>query len=151
CLFILPATLNLVTPGTPAFVLARFPPLHQPGGASPEMLAVTKPGLWVAARFLARTWLCISIVGLLTTTTPSAKLLRGLRSLGLPVTFVTVLQMMERYLALLARSAEEIHLAQLSRTLAFGQTRREQARVAAGMGSLFRRTQRLGQSVFLAM
>jgi cobalt/nickel transport system permease protein len=49
------------------------------------------------------------------------------------------------------RAAEEIHLAKISRSLALTDTRREQAWVAAGMGALFRRTQSMGDAVYLAM
>jgi energy-coupling factor transporter transmembrane protein EcfT len=64
---------------------------------------------------------------------------------------VTLLSMMERYLWVLARAAEEIHLAKASRSIARGSLRDEQAWVAAGIGSLFRRTRALGHEVYLAM
>ena len=50
-----------------------------------------------------------------------------------------------------ARAAEEIHLAKISRSIAPGPLREEQSWVAAGMGSLFRRSHALSQAIFLAM
>ena len=49
------------------------------------------------------------------------------------------------------RAAEEIHLAKISRSITMTDIRREQAWVAAGMGALFRRTQSMGNAVYLAM
>jgi len=137
----LPATLNLITPGSPVLTLHR---------ANPALM-VTDAGLMVAGRFVLRTAVCVSLVLLLTATTRPDRLFGGLRALGVPKVFVMLLSMMERYLWVLARAAEEIHLAKVSRSIASGSVREEQAWMAAGMGSLFRRTRALGQEVFLAM
>lgn len=137
----LPATLSLVTPGSPVLTLHRANPT----------LVVTDAGLWVAARFVLRAAVCVSLVLLLTATTRPDRLFRSLRVLGVPKVFVMLLSMMERYLWVLARAAEEIHLAKISRSITQGSLRDEQAWVASGMGSLFRRTRALGQEVYLAM
>lgn len=143
-----PATLNLVTPGQP--VLLLWQPLPSRWGL-PPFLAITDAGLVVASRFILRTTACVTLALLLTTTTPAARLLRGLRVLGVPKLIVMLLSMMERYLGVLLRAAQEIHLAKLSRSIAAGTLREEQDWVAAGMGALFRRTQALGHAVYLAM
>jgi cobalt/nickel transport system permease protein len=62
-----------------------------------------------------------------------------------------VLTMSHRYLTVLLRAAEEIHLAKLSRTITAGPLRHEQRWVGAGIGMLFRRTHRLAQEVHEAM
>jgi len=141
-LIILPATLNVITPGHVVWHL---------GQVGPWRLAVTTPGLLVAARFVLRVAVCVSLALLLAVTTRPARLFRGLRALGVPKIFVMLLLMMERYLAVIVRAAEEIHEAKLSRSLAPGSLRQEQAWVAAGMGSLFRRAEKLGNAVHLAM
>ncbi len=135
----LPATLSVITPGKALLVIV------------PSKLAITDAGLAVAARFILRAAVCVSIVGLLTVTTQRVKLFRGLRMLGVPQIFVTLLSMMERYLGILVISAEEIHLAKISRSIAPGSLRQEKAWAAAGMGSLFRRSCSLGHAVYLAM
>lgn len=134
----LPATLSIVTPGQSVLALGHG-------------VSVTSDGLMVAATFVMRATACITLVLLLTATTRPDRLFRGLRCLGVPKLFVMLLGMMERYLWVLARSAEEIHLAKVSRSIAQGSLRDEQAWVAAGMGSLFRRTRSLGHEVYLAM
>jgi len=138
---ILPAILNVVTPGHPLWTF-RLGPWH---------LAVTGAGLLFAAKFVLRVAACVSLALLLAVTTRPARLFRGLRALGVPKIFIMLLLMMERYLAVIVRAAEEIHEARISRSIAPGSLRQEQAWVAAGMGALFRRTQKLGNAVYLAM
>lgn len=147
---ILPATLNLVTPGAPVWVLGHASGRLGPWSL-PSTLAVTDAGLLLAGRFVLRSVVCVSLALLLAVTTRPARLFHGLRVLGVPQLFVMLLSMMERYLGVLARAAEEIHAAKLSRSIAADSLRREQAWVAAGMGALYRRTQSLGHAVYLAM
>lgn len=138
----LPATLNIVTHGTPLWVIGHF---------NGTALAVTDAGLLVAGRFMLRATACVFFALLLTATTRPARLFRGLRLLGIPRIFVMLLSMMERYLGIVLRAAEEIHLAKLSRSILSGSVRQEQAWVAAGIGALFRRTHTLSEHVYLAM
>jgi cobalt/nickel transport system permease protein len=151
-LVILPATLNLVTDGPPLLALwhpgpgARFGPWELPA-----VIAITRPGVIVAARFLLRVLSCLTLAFLLVATTGPDDLLNGLRRLGMPRAFGMVLTMMQRYVGVLLRAAQEIHLAKISRSIAAGPLRGEQAWVAAGMGSLFRRTRRLAEEVHEAM
>ncbi len=141
----LPAVLNVVTPGAPAVSLFdRIGPWTLP-------VSITWNGLIVAARLLLRSTTCITLAFLLVATTDRAALLNGLRRLGMPRAFGMVLAMMQRYLSVLLRAAEEIHLAKLSRTIAERSLRQEQRWVAAGIGSLFRRTYRLAQETHHAM
>jgi len=141
-LIVLPAVLNIITPGETAWNLGRVGPWH---------LTVTVPGMVVAGRFVLRVAVCVSLALLLAVTTRPARLFRGLRALGVPKVFIMLLLMMERYLTVIVRAAEEIHEAKLSRSIAPGTLRQEQAWVAAGMGALFRRSHKLGNTVYLAM
>lgn len=147
----LPAALNLVTPGE--VVLPLWHPSQDRLGpwSLPPEVGVSASGLEAGARFVARSLLCVTFSLLLACTTRPDRLFRGLRGLGAPKVFVLLLTVMERYLWVLVRSAEEIHLAKLSRTLVPGGLRQEQAWVAAGAGALFRRSRSLGNAVYLAM
>ncbi|MHB9026871.1 MAG: cobalt ECF transporter T component CbiQ [Armatimonadota bacterium] len=147
----LPAILNVVTPGTPLWTFWQDARLHVGPWQLPETLAVTDAGLLVAARFLLRAVVCVTLAALLASTTRAERLFRGLRALGVPQLFVMLLGMMQRYLGALLRAAEEIHLAKISRSIVPGSLRQEQGWVAAGLGALFRRTQRLGNDIYLAM
>ncbi|MCL5801793.1 MAG: cobalt ECF transporter T component CbiQ [Gammaproteobacteria bacterium] len=146
----IPAVLNIVTPGRPVWTIAHFHGAFGPWKL-PETLAVTDAGIAFAGRFVLRTAVCVSLAVLLTATTPTARLFRGLRALGVPQVFVMLLSMMQRYLEVLARAAHEIHLAKISRSIHNMAVRQEQAWVAAGMGSLFKRTCKMSHDVYLAM
>jgi cobalt/nickel transport system permease protein len=149
---ILPSVLNVITPGPVALTLFHFPMGAKLGSWNlPDALTITRSGLLVAARFLLRTIACVTLSFLLIAGAGSAALLNGLRRLGMPRVFGMVLTMAERYLVVLLRAAEEIHLAKLSRTIEAGPLRREQRWVAAGIGILFRRTHNLAREVQDAM
>lgn len=150
-MLMIPATLNIVTDGRHILTIWQNSHLSIGPWRLPAMLAVTDTGLLVASKFILRTAVCVSLTVLLASTTRPAKLFRGLRMLGVPQIFVVLLTMMERYLGVLIRTAEEIHLAKISRSIKVGTLRQEQIWVAAGMGTLFRRTHKLSNAVYLAM
>lgn len=149
---ILPACLNLVTDGAPLLTLWRpGPDAYLGPWELPAVIAVTRPGVEVAARFLLRVLTCVTLAFMLVATTSPDELLHGLRRLGMPRVFAMVLTMMHRYTVVLLRAAQEIHLAKLSRSMGVVSLAGEQHWVAAGMGSLFRRTRYLADEVHEAM
>lgn len=149
-LLALPAAFSPVTPGEPLWVLLRYPAGSFGPWRWPADLSVTADGLYVAFRLLLRSAACLSLALLLTASTPAPALWRALRALGTPAVFVMTAGMMARYLELLLRGAEEVHLAKLSRGGALG-ARFERAWAAASLGEIFRRTRRLADDVARAM
>jgi len=150
-LLVIPATLNLIIPGEVLLPLWHTGQGRWGPWVMPDAVGVTDAGLEAGARFVTRSLLCVTLALILARTTRPDRLFRGLRALGVPKIFVMLLTMMERYVVVLVRSAEEIHLVKLSRTITPGSLRQEQAWVAAGAGSLFRRSRSLGNAVYLAM
>jgi cobalt/nickel transport system permease protein len=147
----LPATLNLLTPGPAVWVI--WTPVARQWGpvALPDHVAVTLPGLVVAGRFLLRALASVLFALTLTATTEPAALVNGLRRLGMPRVFGMILTMMQRYLCVILRTAEELHLARLSRTIAPETTRQGQRLAAAGIGALLLSSLRLAEGVHSAM
>lgn len=150
-LVVLPATLNVVSGGYPILTLwhgagGRFGPWHLPA-----LVAVTDTGVLVAARLVLRTAACVTFALCLAAGSRPAELLHGLAALGVPSSFVMVLAMTERYLVVLVRAAEQIHLARLARSLGGSGLGREQAWAAAGMAEVFRKSRALADGVTLAM
>ncbi len=149
---ILPAVTSWVTPGTSILTIWNLGHALSIGPFTiPGNVYVTSEGLIVASRFLLRTIDCITLSYLLVSTTDSQILLSGLRRLGMPKIFGMVMTMAQRYVEVILRAAEEIHLAKLSRTISSGPIRNEQRWVAVGMGLLFRKTHRLAGEVHNAM
>jgi cobalt ECF transporter T component CbiQ len=146
-----PAAFNVVTPGRSVLVLCHLGAGSWGPWSWPDTLALTDRGLYVALRLFLRIAACVSIGALLVASTRPRDLFRGLGGLGVPSGFVLVLDMTVRYLAVLLRSAEEIHLAKLSRSIAHVPVRRDQAWAAAGIGELYRKSRKLAGEVADAM
>jgi cobalt/nickel transport system permease protein len=148
----LPATLNIFTPGEPVWVIGsigdeiRFGPY-----AIPSEIAITRQGVSSALLLVGRVGASMSLVLLLTVTTPWADLLKAFRCLGVPQIYVQTLNMAWRYMLLLARIVEDIHIAKISRTIRPGKTRTEQRWIAGQMGFLFKRSIQLSNDVHRAM
>jgi cobalt ECF transporter T component CbiQ len=140
---VLPATLDVVTPGTVVIPLGTW--FGHPIG-------ITSEGLHGAAIIVIRVATSISLAVLLTLTTPWNRLLGGLRALFVPKMFVVVLGMAYRYVFQLLGAVEDMYLARRARTVARDVRARSGRRfVAASAGALFGKTHALSEEVYLAM
>ncbi|MGB9722692.1 MAG: ATP-binding cassette domain-containing protein [Chloroflexia bacterium] len=134
-----------LTPGEPLLIL-----LHSP------YAAITVSGVWAAATLVLRVAASISLVLLLSMTTPWPAL--GLSSRGrsdgpsdLLHTVLLLLSMTRRYLFLFLRKAEEMLLSRESRRVG-RLPAREGRKCAAGMaGALIARTYQMSREVALAV
>lgn len=147
----LPASLSVITPGKAVLVLWHPQGFWRTALGFPAEISLTGDGLFVASRLALRTMACASLGLLLAFSTRAGKLFSALRSLGVPRSFVLMLGMGERYALVLARSARELHLAKLSRTIFERRVGQEQRWVAGGIATLFRKTRSLSNAVELAM
>ena len=137
---LIPAALNLVTPGHPVLVLSHYP-----------YLAVTDSGLYGAGLLLFRAGISIAFAALLTFTTRWNDLLRGLRVLFVPRIFLLVAAMTYRYMVVMMQAVCEMFVARTSRTIGHS-TRRENKRFVGGaIGALFGKTVALTDEVHSAM
>jgi cobalt/nickel transport system permease protein len=136
---VLPATLSIVTPGDIVVPLGHG-------------FGLTRQGLAGAGLIVVRVAVSISLVVLLTLTTRWTELLAGLRSLGVPRTFVLVIGMTYRYLLVLLGVITDLHEARRSRVLAPREGSRAGRRFVAGTaGVLLSRTHELSLEVHQAM
>lgn len=133
----LPAVFRGFTPGEPLF-----------GSGA---LTVTRPGLLAASRLVLRAGASVSIALLLARTTGATALLRGLSALGVPRALTLVAGMTYRYIFVLAREVEEMHLGLLSRRIRPLGTRAGRAFVTSRMAVLLAKANRTAEDVHLAM
>jgi cobalt ECF transporter T component CbiQ/cobalamin biosynthesis protein CbiM len=140
---VLPATFSFITHGHVVLTLWHW---HgQPVG-------ITAQGLTSAGLIISRVATSISLVVLLTLTTPWVKLLAALRALLVPRMFILVIGMAYRYIFLLLSSVTEMFEARKSRAVGGDQdTRGGQRFVAATAGALFGRSHALSEEVHQAM
>jgi cobalt ECF transporter T component CbiQ len=140
---VLPATLNMVTPGEIVVPLGTW--FGHPIG-------MTSQGLTSAALIVTRVATSISLVVLLTLTTSWTKLLAALRALFVPRVFILVLGMAYRYVFHLLTSVTDMYEARRARSAgAPSETRSGRAFVAATAGALFGKTHALAEEVHMAM
>jgi cobalt/nickel transport system permease protein len=140
---VLPATLSIVTRGH--IVLELWSWHGHPEG-------FTSQGLTSAGLVVSRVAVSISLVLLLTLTTPWVKLLAALRGVGVPRMFVMVISMAYRYIFLLLGSVTEMYESRKSRTI--GAVRHDKAArsfVASSAGALIGKANHLAEEVHQAM
>jgi cobalt/nickel transport system permease protein len=140
---VLPATLSIVTPGRIVLQLWSW---HGHGQG------FTAQGLTSAGLVVSRVAVSISLVLLLTLTTPWVRLLAALRSLGVPRMFVMVISMAYRYVFLLLGSVSEMYESRKARTVgAVRHDRSARAFVGASAGALVGKASQLAEEVHQAM
>lgn len=131
-----------ILPGRPLLSLVEVPPVR---------LVVTDNSLATALLFVLRVGTSVALALLLVSTTRWAELLRALRILRVPGSFLVVLGMTYRYLFLLLRSANNLFLARASRTVGVTSGAEQRRWAAAATGVLASRSVRLSGEVLLAM
>ncbi len=150
--FVLPATLNIVTPGRSVVSLISLSSqLKIAGLVFPSKLAVTDTGLVVGAIFFARALTMLSATTLMIRTTPVDKALASLAALGLPNFAVATLRMAYRYLFILVDLVDNIYMAKKSRTIRTGAKRTERQWASGRIVWTFRRSMDLSDDVTMAM
>jgi cobalt/nickel transport system permease protein len=140
----LPALFNVFTPGAPLVTLVDL--------ASPRLyLAITLPGVVTAAFLLLRVGASVSIGVLLILTTRWTKLLKSLRVLNVPQSFVLILGMTYRYIYVFLHAANDMFLARKSRMVGRLSPGEDRKWLAASMGTLLSKSYDLSDQVYLAM
>lgn len=114
----LPATLNVISGGNVLVPVLRLDGPWEFGPyAVPSVIGISGEGLRSAGTFLLRTLVSTAAVLCLALSTRWTDLLASLRSLRLPPLFVHTIGMAVRYLHLMLRQSEEVHLGRRSRTI----------------------------------
>jgi cobalt/nickel transport system permease protein len=135
---VLPATLNILTPGPSVLILA--------GG-----LSVTSTGLFLAGLFFLRALAMISVTTLVLRTTRADRLFNALADLKAPGLAVAILQMAYRYIFTLAELIGDLHMARKSRTIKFDSNSGERRWVAGRIGWTLNRSLELSEQVTESM
>ena len=140
---VLPATFSFITPGD--IVLPLWTWHGQPVG-------ITAQGLQAAGLIVSRVALSISLVVLLTLTTPWVELLAALRALHVPRMFVLVVGMAYRYIFLLLGSVTDMYESRRARQVgAATHDKAARAFVSSTAGALLSKSHQLSEEVHMAM
>ena len=140
---VLPATFSFVTPGQIVVPLGHW--FGSPVG-------LTNQGLTSAGTIVARVAVSISLVVLLTLTTPWNRLLAALRGLAVPRMFILVVGMAYRYLFHLLNAVTDMYTARKARSANRAvDVHAGRAFVSASAGALFGKSYALSEEVHQAM
>lgn len=140
---VVPATFSFVTPGRVVVPL---------GSWLGSEVGLTSQGLTSAGLIVMRVATSISLVMLVTMTTPWARLLAGLRALSVPRMFVLVAGMAYRYIFLFLDAVTDMYTAREARTVTSElDARGGRMFVAASAGALFGKAHALSEEVHQAM
>jgi len=149
---VLPALLNIVTPGEPLLVIMKLSRSYEWGPYSlPAEIAVTRQGLWGAIVFVSRVAASVSFAVLFTLTSKWAEVFSGLRSLGVSRIFVVTLSMTERYLFVFLRMIQDMYRGRKSRTIRPFSTGVERNWTATRIGATFEKSMEMSEDVYKAM
>ena len=143
-IIVIPAMFSFVTPGH--VILPLWSWHGHPVG-------ITEQGLTGAALIVTRVATSISLVVLLTLTTPWVKLLAALRALAVPRIFILIIGMAYRYIFLLLNAVTDMYTARKARSVGNGQGeyRKGASFVSSTAGALFGRAHALSEEVHMAM
>ncbi len=148
----LPALFNVVVPGEPLLILMKFDRPWSLGPMKiPDTLSITRQGVTVASMFVMRVATSVSLVVLLLLTTRLSHLLKALKVLWIPQMFTFILGMTYRYIHLLLRLVQDIHLAKKSRVIRKTSVKEGQKWVASQMGSVLSKSLLISEEVYSAM
>ena len=151
-LIALPATLNLASGGEILVPILRLDGPRQLGPyAVPSVIGISGEGLRTAGTLLLRTLTSTAAVLCLVLSTRWTDLLASLRSFRLPPLFVHTIGMTVRYLHLLLRQSEEVHLGKKSRTICRRPLVSDQMWVGSRLAAAWERSLRLMTDVADAM
>lgn len=148
----LPSAFNVILPGTVVLPLARldrsydFLFYHVP-----QMIGVTREGLHHASLLSLRVFNSLTVCLLVLYTTPFPDLSKALGLLRVSDLFIMIITLFHKYLFILARSLEEMHLAMKSRLVSSVGRRDARVWATGRMLCVYRKSQQNCEEVFKAM
>jgi len=147
----IPVILNLIVEGDPLFVLLRFERSVNMGPlVMPQEIAVTRQGLGSAITLLLRIITSVSIVFLLTMTTPPNTFVKTLSSL-VPGTLQPLVSISYRYIFFLVRKVEHFIMGLRSRQITSVNPSTGRHWVTSRIGLLFSMSVELSNELAMAM
>jgi cobalt/nickel transport system permease protein len=149
---VLPALLNIITPGEPVWTIMRLDQPYAWGPYSiPREIAITRQGIQVGTMFVSRVAASVSFAILFTLTAKWGEIFAGLRALFVPRVFVVTLGMTYRYLFVVLRLVQDMYRARKSRTIRPLSTAADRNWIASRIGITFKKSVEMSDDVYKAM
>jgi cobalt/nickel transport system permease protein len=151
-LIALPSALNVITHGKILFPIVTLPKAYDFWVYHiPEVIGLTKEGLSVVAMLTLRVLNSLSVSFLILYTTPFPEIVKALKVLRVPDTFLIIISLTYKYIFIFASIVTDMYLAKKSRLV--GAVSKAEARdwIAGRIAFLFKKTQLKCEDVFKAM
>lgn len=149
---VLPAMLNVITPGDPLLVLVKLSRPYSWGPyTAPVEIAVTRQGMWGAIVLVSRVAASVSFAVLFTLTHRWSEIFAGFRALFVPRVFVMTLGMTERYVFVFLRLIQDMYRARKSRTIRPFSSGVERSWTASRIGVTFKKSVEMSDDIYKAM
>jgi len=147
----LPSCLNVITSGDMVLPLVHFSEGHCFWiWCVPETLGITRQGMEGVLMLTLRVFNSLSLSFLVIYTTPFSEMIRALKSLKVPDTFLMIVTLAYQYIFIFTKTLEDIHLARKSKVIE-GDAAEARNWVAGRMAFLLRKTRVRCEEVFNAM
>jgi len=151
-LIALPSALNIITHGKVLFpIITLSKPYDFWGYHIPEVIGFTGEGFSVVAMLTLRVLNSLSISFLILYTTPFPEIIKALKVLKIPDTFLIIISLTYKYIFIFARIAADMHLAKKSRLVSAMKSAEARNWIAGRIAFIFRKTQLKCDDVFKAM
>ena len=151
-LIALPSAFNVITPGEMLLPLLQLSKnynlwIYQ----IPKEIGITKQGVDGVLMLTSRVMNSLALSLLVSYTTPFTEIIRALRLLKIPDSFLIIVTLSYKYIFIFAKTAEDMHLAKKSRMV--GHVNNAEARrwIAGRFAFLFKKTQLRCEEIFKAM
>jgi cobalt ECF transporter T component CbiQ len=151
-LIALPSALNLITKGEIILPIAKLSRPHDFWIYHiPTEIGITREGMLGVAMLTMRVINSISLSFLVLYTTPFHEIVRALKVLKVPATFLIIITLCYKYIFLFSKTVEDMYLAKRGRMIREDSSKKAREWIAGRLAFMFRKTQLRCEDVFRAM
>jgi cobalt/nickel transport system permease protein len=151
-LIALPSAFNVITEGEMVLPLLKFSkPHHFWIYHIPADIGITKEGIYGVLRLTMRVIDSLSVSFLVLYTTPFPEMMKALKVLRIPDSFLIIITLSYKYIFLFSRSVEDIYLAKKSRMIREERGNETREWIVGRLAFVFKKTQLRCEEVFKAM
>ena len=151
-LVVLPASLNIITPGEIIFNLIKFnKPSHFWIYDIPQNIGFTENGLKVVSLVFLRVLNSVSFAMLIVFTTPFPSFIKSFKIVGVPDTFLMIISLAYKFIFILSRTIEETYFALKSRLSGNIKSRSIRKLISGRIFFIFKRSVIIYENTYYAM
>jgi cobalt/nickel transport system permease protein len=151
-LVVLPASLNIITPGKIIFNLVTFEkPSHFWIYNIPQNIGFTENGLQVVLLVFLRVLNSVSFALLIVFTTPFSSFIKSFKIIGVPDTFLMIISLAYKYIFILSRTIEETYFALKSRLAGNIKSKNIRNLISGRIFFIFNKSGMIYENTYLAM